>query len=700
MKRMKRRVTADLHDFLSFPSTAGDGLSAAGSSFDGPFRSNIRSFLSAHAPLPPSALPHLLTWQIAFRIGERDGQDSSPETVVVLHVVEEDVSRSRSVYCDQCRVVGWSGHPVCGKRYHFIIRADSSSLYGYQQTCMRCGTLLHSLDSRCKSCNNEITTDEIEDWMHQQLENSTHLLHGVVHANGYGHLIRVNGKEGGSKFLSGYDIMDFWDRLCKMLRVRKVSVMDMSKKYGLEYRLLHAVTSGHSWYGDWGYEFGVGSFALTADAYRKAVSALSDMPLAPFFTHARTSRTHLQDVVSFYWSLSEQRLATVRDLFRFIMGLLHDIHKRKTRIANKKLGHGAFLLCQWSDDDIKRVESAMMKVLQAAGPRWVSWRTLKGAVCRAGSPELLDYCLKELGGKSLGGMVVHVRCNPETGVVQYSVACGNATSESNLPASVSTSADCLSEVHLLRDLKFLHEALLNPKTMMSYRPQSVRELAVSSAMKLLDCKHFVKDYELDSLKTPNPFAIRVLCQAELTDQPKHYTNPPAELIFLPITATVADLKMEAAKAFQEVYVLFKRFQAEKLLDFGQVDDSTNVKFLIGLDGSVRVAGRCLGIYGLHRFRMERGTDNWIVDCICGAKDDDGERMLACDECSVWQHTRCAGIHDFDTVPAKFICGRCKRLVVGKGSKGGQCCKDDMAAVMEGSNGFECLAMMAFAVGEG
>lgn len=64
------------------------------------------------------------------------------------------------------------------------------------------------------------TTDDVEDWVYHQLENTTHLLHGVVHANGYGHLLRVNGREGGSRFLSGIHIMDFWDRLCKTLGVR------------------------------------------------------------------------------------------------------------------------------------------------------------------------------------------------------------------------------------------------------------------------------------------------------------------------------------------------------------------------------------------------------------------------------------------------------------------------------------------------
>ena len=76
---------------------------------------------------------------------------------------------------------------------------------------------------RCKSCSHVTTTDDIEDWVYHQLEDTTHLLHGVIHSNGYGHLLRVNGREGGSRVLSGCHITDFWDRLCKTLAVRSES---------------------------------------------------------------------------------------------------------------------------------------------------------------------------------------------------------------------------------------------------------------------------------------------------------------------------------------------------------------------------------------------------------------------------------------------------------------------------------------------
>ena len=209
---------------------------------------------------------------------------------------------------------------------------------------------------------------------------------------------------------------------------RKVSVMDVSKKHGLEFRLLHAITKGHPWYGEWGYEFGAGSFALTLDAYKAAVETLSTLPLSIFVSQGRKPRTHLQDLISYYQSLSERELVHARDLFCFLMSLIHDAHKssptKNDITCKKRRSCTPGILCAWTRNDIERVEEAMFRVLRAVtGSNWVSWRALRGAVCKVAPPELLDYCLKELGGKLTSyGVVVQVRCNPDSGAVEYRLA--------------------------------------------------------------------------------------------------------------------------------------------------------------------------------------------------------------------------------------------------------------------------------------
>lgn len=103
-----RRVTADCHDFFSFPSAASDAIPGA------PFRTAAPSFLSKHARMTcsmTSLFPALTTWQILFRVGDSVAGEEGGAAVVTLYVVEEDVVTSgRSIYCDQCRVVGELTH--------------------------------------------------------------------------------------------------------------------------------------------------------------------------------------------------------------------------------------------------------------------------------------------------------------------------------------------------------------------------------------------------------------------------------------------------------------------------------------------------------------------------------------------------------------------------------------------------------------
>ena len=240
------------------------------------------------------------------------------------------------------------------------------------------------------------------------------------------------------------------------------------------------------------------------------------------------------------------------------------------------------------------------------------------------------------------------RLEPGNGSIGEMTACND-----------SSIFSCSSEENHQRDLRYLYESLLHPQTMVINGHQARRDVAISSAEKLLDCKHFVKDYRVESIT--NSSAICLSCEVELIDESEDSAiNPPPELIILHPNATVSDLKLETSKAFQEVYLMFTRFQAEELLGYGSVDDTTQVKLLLGsTTESVRVRGICAGKNGLSRFRMERGVERWTVDCSCGAKDDDGERMLACDICGVWRHTRCSGIDDSDAVPAKFVCHRCR-----------------------------------------
>lgn len=217
-----------------------------------------------------------------------------------------------------------------------------------------------------------------------------------------------------------------------------------------------------------------------------------------------------------------------------------------------------------------------------------------------------------------------------------------------------------SEENLLQCLRYLYESLLHPRMMLNYVDEETRMLAMSSAQKLLDCKQLIKDYCTEMLPVSDLYKIRISCQVELVDQPEDpAARTPPEIVVLPTNATVSDLKIEAANVFQDVYLMFRRFQVDELLGYSGVDDSTQVKHLLKPNEVVCIRGRCSGKNGLSKFRMERGLERWTVECSCGAKDDDGERMMACDTCGVWRHTRCSGIPDTAPVPARFVCQRCQ-----------------------------------------
>ncbi|KAJ3703899.1 hypothetical protein LUZ61_007604 [Rhynchospora tenuis] len=371
----------------------------------GPFRINVEQFLLQHATevassdlgaaVPGGRNPRgMKMWSKRFFV-EKSGGSTSDVPVVTLEIVEEDVKflPEKRIRCRNCAVVGWGGHPVSTKRYHFMIpnnqdQSNSQSGLTYVQ--------------------------KPEYW-----DDSDHLLHGVVHSNGYGHLVRINGIQGGSKFLTGSDLMGFWDHLCKVLGVREVSGMDVSKKHEMEYRLLHAISYGHPWYGKWGYKFGKGSFGLTFEVYEEALRILSTEPLSLLFSSVRSPQSKLQNTVAFYRFLSDKNLDTVRDLFRFISDLLRrQRHEDETKSFVQEQVSGK---CLWSDKELRNCFDRMLRVLQAVSEeKWVSWKSLKGATSSSvGSPKLVDYCLKHLASKRKDGKIVVARPNEETHFVEY-----------------------------------------------------------------------------------------------------------------------------------------------------------------------------------------------------------------------------------------------------------------------------------------
>ncbi|BBN04671.1 PHD finger protein MS1/MMD1 [Marchantia polymorpha subsp. ruderalis] len=690
-------------------SVATLGQPGCPADFEGPFRSNIRSFLHdfARGPVgtaPALCLPGVRAWTLPLR--------SASGAPISLYILEETPSLSPALHCDRCRVLGWAHHPVCRKRYHFIIGSveleDSAGVGKGRKLCLGCSCVIPASTKTCPGCGSDATKSKV-------LEARTHLLHGLIHANGYGHLLRVNGREGGSHSLSGREIMDLWDRLCSMLRARKVSVMDVSKKYNLEFRLLHGMAHGHCWYGRWGYAFGRGSFNISPAQYAAALRAIESAPLKKFTDCEHADREKkLSQIVAMYRHLSKPSpaaMTTLGHLVRFMMDLLSKLRQEAVSRqakpaalapapapalsesgakanANANAGHGA---CRWPAKRLEQAQDALLSILRASETgTWLSRQTLReNARSHIGDTGLLDFVLKGFVDKTVKREIVRRRVNARTRMLEYRLESveGRADDEREREHAAVGAQQKLQSDDVVRHLALVYEA--------------VQARMADEAQILLDVKQLMKDYEGEFTRDgdgdggrgqglghrcQSPTTRRgqadeeqqpwrVLCHLAGGDRApsdeKNTRAPPPELVVLPWHATIGDLKQCAEKAFRDVYLSFEKFQLVSIAELPKLppDDGQKLSSVAGLglgSGSaqppqlLRLHIEGTGIDETSAARHEAGTEDWVVNCCCGTQDDDGERMAECCSCQIWHHTRCLGILDSHPVPQRFVCHRCRR----------------------------------------
>lgn len=113
--------------------------------------------------------------------------------------------------------VGWGHHMICRKRYHFVLPAWRTGARmanggGDNEGGGGGGEVGTGNYYSCNVINKASGSDKLQS-QHQ-------LMHAVVHSNGFGHLLSVNGIAGGSEVVSGHQILDLWNRLCSALNLR------------------------------------------------------------------------------------------------------------------------------------------------------------------------------------------------------------------------------------------------------------------------------------------------------------------------------------------------------------------------------------------------------------------------------------------------------------------------------------------------
>lgn len=302
-------------------------------SYDGPFRTNVSSFLQEFGTKEEFNTGGFMSaWLVPLV--------DSTSNKIDLQVIEEKVSVSEKLSCDNCGVAGWGNHPVSAYRYHFIIpfgqgEKDVSGVGRGRKLCLNCGHVIAASLRRCSKCGTDVGKGGL-------LETQSHLLHGVVHSNGFGHLLRINAQERGSIYVAGHELIGFWDRLCYLLRVRKISVTDVSKKFGLDFRLLHGAAYGHSWYGCWKYGFGRGSYGISQKKYMEALTSVRNLKLSDVNRYFALQDKDLVSIIALYQDLSKvggSNLVTIGNLLSFILECFHaspKITETSSEIMDKK----------------------------------------------------------------------------------------------------------------------------------------------------------------------------------------------------------------------------------------------------------------------------------------------------------------------------------------------------------------------------
>lgn len=456
----------------------------------------------------------------------------------------------------------------------------------------------------------------------------------------------------------------------------------------MDLRLLYGVAYGHSWFGRWGYRFGRGCFGVMEHDYERAIETLSSLELDHVVDDFNLSRNgvEIRQIILSYRNLSQTQLFTLRDLFRFMLSLKSKgpalpavrpcSSKRliRTTIQSKPSGKDRsarcrkfvnLAACMDSRWPLRRLEFTANVIVDAlkekkqenkSGSYGMTRQEVRDAArAHIGDTGLIDHVLKSMNNVIVGSYVVHRAVNRATRVLEYTLQeLKNRDQtdqervlvpETDKPASLTA----VPPIDVFGDVFYMYSNVL-----LGYKESDVVSLA---AQTILDTKHFVKQWpfrdELDDL-------LRFICIVvpSSIDMETLLTKGiiPREHIVVPLHSTIGDLKQAIQAAMRDTYCAMEEFVVTDIKGLEGVGDDEVIFGIV--ESGTELCAKGLGLAFEGDLKFEDRAHNWTVKCKCGARDDDGERMISCDVCEIWQHTRCVGIKDDKAVPPLFVCESC------------------------------------------
>lgn len=471
--------------------------------------------------------------------------------------------------------------------------------------------------------------------------------------------------------------------VCKYVEYRKIGLNDASHKKGMELRLLHGVAKGEPWFGRWGFRFGSGTYGVTQKIYEKALESVRNVPLCLLNHHLTSLNCETPILLSKYQTLSTEPLITLSDLFMFMLHL----HSRLPRDSYMNNSRNQIISidstnCRWSQKRIQMAIKVVIESLKRVEYRWISRQEVRDAARNyIGDTGLLDFVLKSLGNQVVGNYLVRRSLNPVKKVLEYCLEdISNLLPSSNhelitlqnqnpMGKSTTNGHNKITRGQVMKDMVYFYKHIL-----MDYKgvlgPIGILNQIGMASRAILDAKYFIKEYHYIRDTSAKTFhldrgdKLGIFCTIALKC---HHNNeikmPPQEYIVVNKDATLSEVYGEAERVFREIYWELRDVVVESIADghreITRVDEmALNGKKGLVLEGNV---GMMMNIE-VKCYDDDNKKDKRI-ECECGAKEEDGERMVCCDICEVWQHTRCVGVQHNEEVPRIFLCQSCDQHLI-------------------------------------
>ncbi|KAK6122436.1 hypothetical protein DH2020_043827 [Rehmannia glutinosa] len=538
--KRKNRVNSDkLFDFGNFaiPESMNTTLSGA-------FRDNIRNFLQNFAEIEEYTVHEKPVWNTSL-FSEKEG-------VFSLYTVEETVENSIDPFCDLCELSGWGHHFVCKRKYYFIIPAK-----------------------------NDWNTPLDEDFALYD----SHYLYGLIHCNGYGHLICINGLKNNSNLFTADDSMELWERLCTLLKARSIAAHCFSRTEAIDRILIYGAAYGKSWFEKWGYKFSSGSPGTTEHKYNAEIRSLSSLSLDKLISDFKKKKStiRVQEMIEMYRKLSETPLVTISDLFKFVL-----VFQSRIRTDNSNgcmfnsetgecpMGFQTFVNsmtkdCRWSAKRLENVLFVIIDQLKEHKPNGMSRQELRDESRKCiGDTGLIDFVLKSIKCFAVDNQIIRRSVNPLSRLTEFTIC------------EISSIGPGLN---LTKDLQFL--------------TKNVLAAGYSETQVILASNHFVKEWPVVTGKIVDQ-SMKLICKVlpsfdEMETELKRRLSP-GEVVVVEPWITIADLKMVAQCALRDTYCIMDEFEVDQIGGLRKIEDEKVLFSVLEPGAQVWVRGHGLDLH--------------------------------------------------------------------------------------------------------